>query len=264
MAFFDSFTSALKQKWLEFYQVNRPWLGLHMQNASVETPDGGRRPPSYFIIGALNGLEPKLAQLMLPFSQLNPDADTLIQVLGLDFDPDMQLDASPNAPIPTPEPSPIVDRFAAISDPSPVQEAEPFVSPALVMAGAMGIATTTDAPVDAGAFEDFDVEEEVDLGDDLDAGLETEDDEFGDLGTEDDELGDLGTEDDEFGDLGTEDDEFAGLGTEDDEFAGLGTEDDELAGLGTEDDEFGDLGTEDDEFGDLGTEDDELAGLGTE
>lgn len=91
MAFFYSFTESLKQKWLDFFQANRDWISLHMQVESVYTPDGGKRPPSYLILGVANALEPKLAQLMLPFSKLNADADTLVAVLDLNFDPDMAL-----------------------------------------------------------------------------------------------------------------------------------------------------------------------------
>lgn len=91
MAFFYSFTESLKQKWLQFFQVNREWISLQMQVESVYTPDGGKRPSSYLILGVANALEPKLAQLMLPFSKLNPDADTLVEVLGLHFDPNVAL-----------------------------------------------------------------------------------------------------------------------------------------------------------------------------
>ncbi|TBR60928.1 hypothetical protein B4U84_08890 [Westiellopsis prolifica IICB1] len=91
MAFFYSFTDSLKQKWLQFFQVNRDWIKLHMEVESADTPDGGKRPPSYLILGVANALEPKLAQLMLPFSKLNPDADTLVEVLDLNFDPDIAL-----------------------------------------------------------------------------------------------------------------------------------------------------------------------------
>ncbi len=91
MAFFDNFTDSLKQKWLQFFQMNHGWITRHMEVESVYTPDGGRRPPSYLILGVVNALEPKLAQLMLPFSKLNPDADTLIEVLELNFDPDLVL-----------------------------------------------------------------------------------------------------------------------------------------------------------------------------
>ncbi len=88
MAFFEDFTLVLKQKWLQYYQDNQHWLVLHTKVAAVKTPDGGMRPPAYFILGVMSTLEPKLAQLMLPFSQLNPDADRLVEVLGLNFDPD--------------------------------------------------------------------------------------------------------------------------------------------------------------------------------
>ncbi|MBH8563377.1 DUF5331 domain-containing protein [Nostoc sp. CENA67] len=91
MAFFNSFTDSIRQKWLQFFQVNRDWITLHMKTESVYTPDGGKRPPSYLILGVVNALEPKLAQLMLPFSKLNADADTLIEVLELHFDPDLAL-----------------------------------------------------------------------------------------------------------------------------------------------------------------------------
>jgi hypothetical protein len=91
MAFFDSFTDSIKQKWLQFFQLNREWISMHMAVESVYTPDGGKRPPSYLILGVVNALEPKLAQLMYPFSKLNPDADTLVEVLDLHFDPDIAL-----------------------------------------------------------------------------------------------------------------------------------------------------------------------------
>ena len=87
MAFFDSFTDSIKQKWLQFFQANREWITLQMTVESVYTPDGGKRPSSYLILGVINAIEPKLAQLMLPFAKLNPDADTLIEVLNLHFDP---------------------------------------------------------------------------------------------------------------------------------------------------------------------------------
>ncbi|MFM5889910.1 MAG: DUF5331 domain-containing protein [Dolichospermum sp.] len=91
MAFFDSFTDSLKQKWLQFFQANRDWITLLMTVESVYTPDGGQRPSSYLILGVINTLEPKLAQLMLPFGKLNPDVDSLIEVLGLNFDSDIVL-----------------------------------------------------------------------------------------------------------------------------------------------------------------------------
>ncbi len=66
MASFNNLTILLKQKWLQFFQVNRYWIRLHMEVESVYTPDGGRRPPSSLILGVVNALEPQLADLMVP------------------------------------------------------------------------------------------------------------------------------------------------------------------------------------------------------
>ncbi|MEH1767447.1 DUF5331 domain-containing protein [Nostoc sp.] len=119
MAFFHSFTDSIKQKWLQFFQNNRDWITLHMEVESVYTPDGGKRPPSYLILGVLNALEPKLAQLMLPFSKLNPDADTLIEVLDLHFDPDLALG---NRFVGNPDVERYVEEAAAIVDEKPEDE----------------------------------------------------------------------------------------------------------------------------------------------
>lgn len=91
MAFFDDLKTSLKQKWLQFFQINSSWISLQMEMESVYTPDGGRRPSSSLILGVVTALEPQLAQLMLPFSKLNPDPDVLIDVLELNFDPNLLL-----------------------------------------------------------------------------------------------------------------------------------------------------------------------------
>ena len=92
MAFFENFTTAIRDKWLNYVQDNRAWLELQMNNVSVRTPDGGRRPSSLLILGVINAIEPKLSNLMVPFYQLNSDEDALIDVLGLNFDPEAVLD----------------------------------------------------------------------------------------------------------------------------------------------------------------------------
>jgi len=92
MAFFKDFTDVIRQKWLDYVDSNRPWLDLQMRETSVRTPDGGRRPSSFLVLGVVNALEPKLSNLMVPFYQLNADEDALVEVLGLNFDPEMVLD----------------------------------------------------------------------------------------------------------------------------------------------------------------------------
>ncbi|NEP43035.1 MAG: DUF5331 domain-containing protein, partial [Okeania sp. SIO2H7] len=100
MVFFEQLSTSLKQKWLQYYQKNRSWLVLHMTDENtVQTPDGGRRPVSYLILGILNALEPELEALMLPFSKLKADADSLIEVLGLNFDPDIAIGKKPDSSI---------------------------------------------------------------------------------------------------------------------------------------------------------------------
>ncbi|WP_204137915.1 DUF5331 domain-containing protein [Halomicronema sp. CCY15110] len=91
MAFFENFVSVIRQKWLDYVESNREWLHLQMRMTSVRTPDGGRRPSSFLILGVVNALEPKLGNLMVPFYQLNSDEDALVEVLGLNFDPEMAL-----------------------------------------------------------------------------------------------------------------------------------------------------------------------------
>jgi hypothetical protein len=93
MAFFESFTASIRQKWLDYYQANRPWLALQMEGRSVRTPDGGKRPASSLVLGVVNALEPKLGNLMVPFFKLNADEDAIVEVLGLNFDPDVELGA---------------------------------------------------------------------------------------------------------------------------------------------------------------------------
>lgn len=88
MAFFIDLTNSLKQKWLQYFQVNRVWIAREMELEYVATPDGGRRPSSYLILGVVSVLEPQLVQLLEPFTRLNPDLNALIDVLELNFDPD--------------------------------------------------------------------------------------------------------------------------------------------------------------------------------
>lgn len=92
MAFFENFTSVIRDKWLDYFRANRTWLDVQMATTSVRTPEGGRRPSSFLILGVVNALEPKLSNLMVPFYQLNSDEDALIDVLGLNFDPEAVLD----------------------------------------------------------------------------------------------------------------------------------------------------------------------------
>ncbi|MFB2937896.1 DUF5331 domain-containing protein [Aerosakkonemataceae cyanobacterium BLCC-F154] len=202
MAFFDDFTSALKQKWLQYYQLNHSWLALQMEVENVKTPDGGRRPSSYLILGVLNALEPKLAQLMLPFSKLNSDPDSLIEVLELNFDPDVALGkrppmkAAPTAPSAEATSATEEEAESELDDLSGFGESEESDSDAAVL----GIAAVSGATVGAGVFaaseliqeeesglEEMDLD---DLGDESSFAIE----ESAEEGLDDIVVGDLGTE----------------------------------------------------------------------
>ena len=114
MVFFKELLTSLKQKWLEYYQKNHPWLILHMtEQNTIQTPDGGRRPLSYLILGILNALEPELEALMLPFSKLKADADSLVEVLGLNFDPDIAIGEKPGFSLEKSTPVDIDDQTGA-------------------------------------------------------------------------------------------------------------------------------------------------------
>ncbi|CAD5960154.1 DUF5331 domain-containing protein [Planktothrix agardhii] len=227
MAFFKDFSTALKDKWLQYYQANREWLVLQMDLNSIPTPDGGRRPASSLILGTINALDPEAAQLMLPFSKLNPDPEKLIEVLGLNFDPDLALggrstseqptkvvvQAPTSVPVapgysPSPEiPTSVAQAVPGYHPPAPPEtlslEAEITPAQKLNVAGAVAAVAGATAVVGVAAVmektqDDFNLEDD-DLG-------------MGDLGLDiDTETANIAEEDFE---LGLED-ESESLGTDD-------------------------------------------------
>jgi hypothetical protein len=196
MAFFNSFTESIKQKWLQFFQANREWIILQMNAESVYTPDGGKRPSSYLILGVVNALEPKLAQLMLPFSRLNPDADTLIEVLDLHFDPDIVLGNRFIPPVET-EPTPEINEYE--SDVTGDENTEDSTL-------AISYENSLEMDVDAANLELDESQSSTDELGEFDAALNTEVDDFGEISfdaptavaenLEDQMLDDLKTSDD--------------------------------------------------------------------
>lgn len=94
MSSFEELKATLPSKWLDYYQVNRTWIKplMDSRNWWHKTPDGGKRLCADVMIGAITALEPKLALWMSPFCELNTDGNQLIEVLGLDFDPKIELE----------------------------------------------------------------------------------------------------------------------------------------------------------------------------
>ena len=75
----------LRRKWLSYYRNNRSWL---VKLGIWVSCDGHRRPSSSFILATVSVLEPRLTDLFPLIVDLSHDPDRVVQVLGLDFDPD--------------------------------------------------------------------------------------------------------------------------------------------------------------------------------
>lgn len=93
MSNFEEIKATLKDKWLDYYEVNKDWI-LNIMNtnqSSIKSCDGGYRPNAWLILGVITCTEEPLADFMLPFSELQSDPGKIIQVLGLDFDPNKEL-----------------------------------------------------------------------------------------------------------------------------------------------------------------------------
>ncbi|MBV9387128.1 MAG: hypothetical protein JOZ78_11945 [Chroococcidiopsidaceae cyanobacterium CP_BM_ER_R8_30] len=79
---------SLKVKWLLYYRQNRPWL---TRLRIWGTFDGQRRPSSSFILAALSTLEPELTQTLPFIVDLSNHPDQIVAALGLNFNPDTEL-----------------------------------------------------------------------------------------------------------------------------------------------------------------------------
>lgn len=91
MNFFEDLKASLRHKWLDYYRVNRVWIH-RMAGWQFKIAEGGNRPNSFIILGAMNVLEPDLMQLIPAFSRLTNNSDYIVEVLGLNFDPEKALE----------------------------------------------------------------------------------------------------------------------------------------------------------------------------
>jgi hypothetical protein len=81
----QQFRQSIKQKWLDYYIENRPWI-VRLQ--VWVNCDGQRRPSSSFILATLSALEPQLNQLLPLIVDLSNNPDRIIAALNLNFNPD--------------------------------------------------------------------------------------------------------------------------------------------------------------------------------
>lgn len=99
----EQFKAELKDKWLDYYQANRSWLQHYMNGTSYwstcteceenlkDDNYNPRRPNSYFVIGVISGLEPKVQGLLSSLGYTTTSEDSIVKALGLDFDPEIEL-----------------------------------------------------------------------------------------------------------------------------------------------------------------------------
>jgi len=92
----DQLRHSVRAKWLTYYEENRQWLA---RLGVWVNCDGQRRPSSGFILATLSMLEPQLAQLLPLIVDLSSNPDRIVVALGLNFNPDEQLEAIANSMI---------------------------------------------------------------------------------------------------------------------------------------------------------------------
>lgn len=86
----ENLRHSVKTQWLTYYRENRHWL---TQLAVWVNCQGQRRPTSSFILATLSTLNPKLPQLLPLIVELSNDPDRIVAALGLNFNPEDELQA---------------------------------------------------------------------------------------------------------------------------------------------------------------------------
>jgi hypothetical protein len=86
----EQLRQTVKTKWLDYYRDNRHWLA---KLAVWGNYKGQRRPSSSFILATLSVLEPQLPFLFPVIVDLSNDPDRIVSALGLNFNPETELEA---------------------------------------------------------------------------------------------------------------------------------------------------------------------------
>lgn len=84
----DQLRRSLKDRWLNYYEENRAWISRLSIWVSC---DGQRRPSSSFILGVLSTEEPRLTEMLPLIVDLSNHPDRIVLALGLNFDPEQEL-----------------------------------------------------------------------------------------------------------------------------------------------------------------------------
>jgi Zn-dependent M16 (insulinase) family peptidase len=99
MSDFETLKAGLKDKWLDYYEVNQDWIKrlISSQDALRKvTQDSyeklGTRPNTNFILGVISTLEPKLKEILYYFSLVSRDSEATLKAIELNFDPSLELE----------------------------------------------------------------------------------------------------------------------------------------------------------------------------
>jgi hypothetical protein len=87
---FETIKATLKDKWLDYYEANQSWIAIVIEFDNL--PQNRTRPHMSFILGVISALEPKLNEYFYYFSLVTNDEPAILKALGLDFDPQLELE----------------------------------------------------------------------------------------------------------------------------------------------------------------------------
>jgi hypothetical protein len=91
MSDFETLKAGLKDKWLDYYEVNQSWickLGCWVECVQSKN----KRPNAKAILAAISTLEPKIIDYLIPLVDINYDGEQVVKALGLDFRPQTELE----------------------------------------------------------------------------------------------------------------------------------------------------------------------------
>jgi hypothetical protein len=83
----EELKAELKDKFLDYYQANQNWLKkMEGRGQTINN--------TWFILGVVTALEPRseLKELLQYFLMVSQDSDTIARDLGLNFDPEKELE----------------------------------------------------------------------------------------------------------------------------------------------------------------------------
>lgn len=96
MSLSQDFKATIKDKYLDYCHTNLSWVKefkeLQNGNLGVKTADGGIRPNGLFILGIISVIVPEIAPFVPVFLKLNANHEAVVATLGLNFDPEKELE----------------------------------------------------------------------------------------------------------------------------------------------------------------------------